>query len=83
MGINFLACCKRTRLNGFRLREGWFRLDLRKAFFTVRVVKYWHMLPREAVDALFLETFQVSLDGALSSHDLVEDVLVHHSEGLD
>jgi len=33
----------------------------------VRVVKPWHRLPREVVDALSLETFKVRLDGALSN----------------
>jgi len=31
------------------------------------VVKHWNMLPREAVDARSLETFQVMLDGALGN----------------
>lgn len=28
------------------------RLDIRKRLFTVRVVKHWHKLPREVIDAL-------------------------------
>ena len=33
----------------------------------LRVVKPWHRLPREVVDAPSLGTFKVRLDGALSN----------------
>jgi len=40
---------------------------MRKKFFTMRVVRPWHRLPREAVAAPSLAVFKDGLDGALSS----------------
>ncbi|KFP68473.1 hypothetical protein N322_05883, partial [Cariama cristata] len=49
------------------LEEGRLRLDIRKKFFMVRMVRHWFRLPREAVDAPSLEAFKARLDGALSN----------------
>ncbi|PKU43345.1 hypothetical protein llap_6347 [Limosa lapponica baueri] len=52
------ACCDKTKDSDFKLKEDRFGLDIKNKFFTTRVVKHWHRLPREVVDAPSLETFK-------------------------
>lgn len=50
-----------------KLKENRFRLDIRKQFFTVKVVRFWNRWTREVVEAPSMEMFKASLDRTLSN----------------
>ena len=58
-------CSDWTRGNGFKMEESRCRLDIRKKFFTMKLLRCWNRLPGGAVDAPFLEVVEARLDGAL------------------
>jgi len=76
-GLFRRLCSDRTGGNGCKLKEGIFRLDIRKKFFTMGVVKQWNRFPTEAVDAPLPGSVQGQTGWSSEQPGLMEDVPAH------
>jgi hypothetical protein len=73
-GLLELSDNTRTRGHSLKLAKHRSRLDIRKHFFTQRVVETWNALPDYVVTAKTVNSFKNRVDKFLKGHDSVYDM---------
>lgn len=65
------------RRNGFKLKEGRFRLNIRKKFFTVRMVRHWYRVPQRSCGCPILGSVQRQVGWGSEQPGLLEGIPAH------